>query len=119
MAITQEELLKITTWSKEHETILNDLYKKFQEDTGNTKTSFVEFCAGMYYDCRHLLAIMTQGKGDQMKTICCECEEVITPGPDDPVSHGLCLKCFPDFLRRGGCSEEEIKKSMEDMEAEK
>lgn len=53
MAITQEELLKITTWSKKHKKTLEDLYKQFQDDTGNDKTSFVEFCAGMYYECKH------------------------------------------------------------------
>ena len=52
-----------------------------------------------------------------MKTICQECKTVMIDGPedDDKISHGLCEECAPDFMRRGGMSEEEIKASMKEL----
>lgn len=52
MALDQEELIKITNWSIKHDQTLNDLFEQFKEDTGNTKMAFVEFCHGMYYECK-------------------------------------------------------------------
>ena len=46
-----------------------------------------------------------------IKTVCMECKSVITDGPDGPLSHGLCEKCVPSFLKRGGVSDEKIKKT--------
>ena len=43
-----------------------------------------------------------------MRTICQECKETITPGPEEIPSHGLCESCMPDFMRRGGVSEKDI-----------
>lgn len=53
-----------------------------------------------------------------MKTVCQECNKILKEGPDEPVSHGLCLDCMPDFMRRGGVSEEEIEKAMKEIKEE-
>ncbi len=49
----QEQLLKVIEWAKVHETNLNALYKQFKADTGDNKTTFPEFCFGMYEECKH------------------------------------------------------------------
>ena len=49
----QEKIFKVAKWTTEHETTLKDLYKTFQDDTGDNKTSFVEYCAFMYDECKH------------------------------------------------------------------
>ena len=51
-----------------------------------------------------------------MKTVCCECKKVTTPGPDDKVSHGICTDCMPDVLKRGGMGVNEIKETMKSLE---
>ena len=51
--VNQENILKMARWSKEHETHLKDLYEAFQKDVGDNTTSFVEFCAYMYFECKH------------------------------------------------------------------
>ena len=48
-----------------------------------------------------------------IKTVCMWCETVTTDGPEAPLSHGICIRCIPDFLKRGGVSDEKIKEHME------
>ena len=49
----QQKLFKAIEWAREHKTTLKDLYEQFKSDTGDTKTTFVEFCIGMYQECKH------------------------------------------------------------------
>ena len=51
-----------------------------------------------------------------MKTLCCVCLGTITPGPEHPPSHGICEECFPDYLRRAGMSEDDIKQTLKELE---
>ena len=51
--VDQEKLLKVAKWAKENDFELGSLYTRFKEDTGDNKTSFVEFCAFMYDECKH------------------------------------------------------------------
>jgi hypothetical protein len=48
-----KELLKITTWAKVHNDNLKALYEQFKADTDDIETTFVEFCFGMYHECKH------------------------------------------------------------------
>ena len=48
----QQKLFKVIDWAREHETTLNDLYEQFKTDTGDTKTTIVEFCIAMYDECK-------------------------------------------------------------------
>lgn len=50
-----------------------------------------------------------------IKTVCMWCETMITDGPEAPLSHGICIRCIPDFLKRGGVSDEKIKEHMEEI----
>ena len=43
-----------------------------------------------------------------MKVVCCICNKVLVPGPDDRVSHGHCGPCNIKFLWLAGFNEEEL-----------
>ena len=48
----QQKLFKVIDWAREHDATLKDLYEQFKSDTGDTKTTFVEFCVAMYDECK-------------------------------------------------------------------
>ena len=50
--MNQKELFKVIDWSREHDLTLRDLYEQFKKDTGDTKTTFIEFCVAMYSECK-------------------------------------------------------------------
>ena len=51
--MSNKQMGTIAKWITEHESALKSLYKTFQKDSNDKKTTFTAFASHMYIECKH------------------------------------------------------------------